>query len=70
MGVRHCDIALNEGYQAPFTESRAVLTVVVLDHAADVREGNFWRDVVAAVIHHPDLIMFDNFCPLSISISD
>lgn len=37
----------------------AILTVVVLDHAADVGERDFRRDVTAAVIQHPDLIMFD-----------
>lgn len=33
--------------------------MVVFDHAADITERDFRRDVVAAVIHHPDLIVFD-----------
>ncbi len=45
--------------QALFIHSSAVLTVVVFDHFADVREGDFRGDVEAAIIHHPDLIVFD-----------
>lgn len=60
----------NEVSQAPFIQSRAVLTVVVSDHAADVMEGDFRRNVVAAIIQHPDLIVFDQICPLVVHISD
>lgn len=48
----------------------AILTVVVLDQAADVGERDFRRDVTAAVVQHPDLIMFDWFYPLVVDVSD
>lgn len=44
--------------------------MVVFDHAADVVEGDFRRDVVSAIIHHPDLIVFDRICPLAVHVSD
>lgn len=33
--------------------------MVVFDHAADVIEGDLRRDIVAAIIHQPDLVVFD-----------
>lgn len=48
----------------------AVLTVVVFDHAADVTEGDFWRNVEAPIVQHPDLIVLDRICPVVIHISD
>lgn len=50
--------------------SGAVLTVVVFDHTADAGEGDFRRDVIAAIIQHPYLIVLDRICPLGAHVSD
>lgn len=42
----------------------------MFDHAADVTEGDFWRNVEASIVQHPDLIVFDRICPVLIHISD
>lgn len=42
----------------------------MFEHAADVREGNFGRDVEAAVVQLPDFIMFHRIHALGIDISD
>lgn len=47
-----------------------VLTVIMFDHAANVLEGNLWRDIEAAIIQLPDLIVFDNIWPLVVRVSD
>lgn len=46
------------------------LTVVVFDHAADVIEGDFRRDIVAAIIHQPDLVVFDRIGTAVVHDSD
>lgn len=46
------------------------LTVIMLDHAANICEGDFWGDVIASIIQAANLVVLDYIHALSVNVSD
>lgn len=42
----------------------------MLNHAANICEGDFWGDVIASIIQAADLVVLDNIHALVVNISD